>query len=136
MGRARGLQPSNYFSTPDCIIQHQANGTFLSHDQLPEYEWQNATVLIVFDLDRRIDTQCQRRLPWRSTLFVYKKRNMLSGMHVAVFQTGNIKRLRAIQAEGCGRFPLLELQGQHTHPNQVRAMYTFERFRDDGPNAH
>src|SRR5215211_4692932 len=52
------------------------------------------------------------------------------GARVQLFNAGDHKRLFARQAQGFGVLPFRELERQHAHPDQVRAVNPLIRFRD------
>ena len=50
-------------------------------------------------------------------------------------EANDVEDLLAAQPERLSRLPVVELQGQDPHPDQVRTMDALERFGEDGPDA-
>src|SRR2546426_638412 len=56
--------------------------------------------------------------------------HVLTRSDFAAFQSGNVKSFYAIETQRSSVGTFFELARQHTHPDQVAAMYAFEALRD------
>src|SRR3954453_3445389 len=108
-------------------------GLSLRH-QLPEHERKNAAVLVVIDFDRRIDSYRYRHFIGSATRMPDYQRHFLPGTQ-RMTDTGDVEHFAAGEAEGLRTGPFLELQRQHAHADEIRAMDALEALRDDCADA-
>src|SRR5436190_15648183 len=92
---------------------------------------QDAAVPVVLDLDRRVDSQQNRHPLFRSILALDDEHDVLLRFDLCV-EAEDVELFVALQPEGLRALVALELQRQHTHADQIRAMNALETPRDDG----
>src|SRR6185369_17449025 len=102
--------------------------------QLPQHVRQNPTVLVVINLDRRIDPERDRNLFTLATRTMNHKRHILPRLD-ARLNPEQIKRLRAVEFQRSRTHIFSELARQHTHSDEVAAMNTLEALRNHGLHA-
>src|SRR4051794_6461231 len=95
--------------------------------QLPQHELQDAAVLVVLALLEGVDAHRRRELGVAS-LHRHLGR-------VAAVESGDRDLLLAREAERLRGLALGELQRQHAHAHEVRAVDALEGLRDHGPHA-
>src|ERR687898_2350291 len=105
---------------------------FLS-EHLAQHGLQDAAVTEVLDLDRGVHAGLYPEL----LLFAFVARDLHGQLHARLEagEARDVKGLVAREAEGFCALALGELQGQHAHADQVRAVDAFEALRDNGPDA-
>ena len=96
--------------------------------QLAQHERQDAAVLVVLDLLRRVDAHARREL-----LVVRRCTRDLLGL--AALDAGDRELLLAGQPERLGVLAVGELQRQHAHADQVGAVDALEGLGDHRPHA-
>jgi DNA-binding NtrC family response regulator len=102
-------------------------------DQLAQDRLENAAVAVVVDLDRGVEAAGHahgRRLPGALHLHDH----VLPRPDLAA-DAAHREDLLAVEAQGLRVLPGLELQGQHAHAHEVRAVDPLVALRDDGPHA-
>src|SRR5436190_574094 len=102
----------------------------IARHQLAQNKWQNSAVPVVINLDRRIDAQ----LYWnRFALPVLARdfeRHHLSGLN-RLRQSRDGVSLGTVESKGLRIRSFSELQWQHAHADQIRAMNALEARRHD-----
>ena len=94
---------------------------------------QDAAVAVVADLDRCVDAAGRDKSHDRAVGLAGDDLDGLLLFQVVV--EGDFKFLGAVQAERLAAFAFAELQREHSHADQIRAVNSFERGGDDGSNA-
>ena len=100
-----------------------------TRQQLPQHIRQDAAVQEVINFDRRVDAQDERDLQRLAISAVDHERDALARTNFP-FQARDVECFAAIQFEGLGRRPLVELARQHTHAHKVAAVDPFKTLRD------
>src|SRR4051812_42405185 len=90
-----------------------------SAHQLPQYERQDASVLVVVDFDRRVDADDQRGGFRRSVCAMNDQRRFLAGAEIAG-DAGDVEGLGAIEGQRLRVCAFFELQREDAHADQVR----------------
>src|SRR5260221_7922075 len=116
------------------LLRGCANRRSGSPENLAQYERQDAAVLVVVHLDRRIDAQQHLDLRSGPVLVVDHDRHFLARVH-AVFDTEDVDGLVAFDAERGHRVVPHELEGQHAHHDEVGAVDALEALDDHGTRA-
>src|SRR5438309_513361 len=102
-------------------------------NQLAEHIGQDASVLVVLDLDRRVDAQHDVDVECLAVLAVNGQLRLLHRAYgtepgdVECFGTVELQRLRVR--------PFFELQRQNAHADKVRSVDALETLRHDGADA-
>src|SRR5471032_964872 len=102
--------------------------------QLAQHEWQNTAVLVVINFDRRIDTQQHFDVNAGAVGAVDHQGSQLLWLDFA-FEAFQVEGFIAGDAQGLHAVVADELQWQHAHADQVRAVNTLERAGDHGFHA-
>src|SRR5690349_12147238 len=102
-------------------------------NQFPQHEWKNSTVLVVIDLDWRIDSAQRRNRLLRSVLARDDERHLL--LRADVGRHVDVEQFIAFDSQRFSRFAAGELQRQHAHADEIGAVDPFEAFRDDRLDA-
>src|SRR5262245_15245565 len=103
-------------------------------DQLAQYVRQDAAVLVVIELDRRIYAQLHRDLFSGPVRAAYDQRDVLLRPDPAV-ETDYVESFRAVEVEGLRADAFFELQRQHAHSDQVATVNPLEALGDDRSHA-
>src|SRR5262245_12607354 len=103
-------------------------------DQLAQYVRQDAAVLVVIDLDRRIYAQLHRDLFSGPVRAAYDQRDILLRPDPAV-ESDDVESFRAVEVERLRADAFFELQRQHAHSDQVAAVNPLEALGDDRAHA-
>src|SRR5438552_1173863 len=98
-------------------------------EYLAQYERQDAAVLVIVHLDRRVDAQQQRDFLYAAVGSPDHERRFLLRPH-ARFDAGDVDDLVPLDSERLHRIAARELEGEHAHPDEVRAMDTLEALHD------
>src|SRR6266581_4511510 len=98
-------------------------------ENLAQYERQDAAVLVVVHLDRRVDAQEQRDFLRAAVLAPDHERRVLLRPDLAL-DAANVYGLVAFDAERRDRVAAFELEGKHAHADEVRAMDALEALHD------
>jgi hypothetical protein len=99
----------------------------------PEHKRKNAAVLVVVDLDRRVDAQRHRQL---LAAAIGARHHQLRVASRSQQRIGNhVDQLVALQAQRLPGVAPLELQGQNAHADQVAAVDALEALGDHGLDA-
>src|SRR5258705_437650 len=120
------------FSTarePFLDLRGCANRRSGSPENLAQYERQDAAVLVVVHLDRRLDAQQQRDFLHAAVGSPDDERRVLLRPDLA-FDAADVHGLVAFDAERRDRVAALELEGEHAHADEVGAMDTLEALHD------
>ena len=88
----------------------------------------------VFDLNRRINAQRERYFLNTSVVAMNDEPHVLARRDLTV-ESADVEDFRAVEFERHRRRVTFELQRQHAHPDEVRAVYALEAARDDGAHA-
>src|SRR6266700_6014925 len=99
-----------------------------------QHEWQDAAVLVVVDLDRRVDAQQQRDFLHAAVLPPDHQRRVLLRPDLAL-DAADVDGFVAFDAERSDRVAALELEGQHAHADEVRAVDALEALHDHCAHA-
>src|SRR5258708_12733421 len=102
--------------------------------RLPQDERQDATMLVVVDLDGRVDAHADQGCLGRSVPAVNDERRVLARAELSL-QADDVVRFAAVEVKRLGARSLFELQWEHTHTDEVRAMDPLETLRDHGAHA-
>src|SRR5205814_3519730 len=86
-------------------------------EYLAQYERQDAAVLVVVHLDRRVDAQQQRDFLHAAVLAPDHERRVLLRPQLAL-DAANVQGLVAFDPKRRDRVPAFELEGKHAHPDE------------------
>src|SRR5258708_2263881 len=89
--------------------------------QLPQHERQNAAVLVVINLNRRINAAADGNIFNLPVLARNLQREVLLRLDVRV-EADNVKGFSSVQFQCQCESTFLELQRQHAHADEVAAM--------------
>src|SRR5262249_25973178 len=103
-------------------------------DQLAQHVRQDAAVLVVIDLDRRIDAQLHRNLFSGPVRAAYDQPDVLLRSDPAV-ESDDVESFRAVEVERLRADAFFKLQRQHAHSDQVAAVNPLEALGDDRTHA-
>src|SRR5579863_1813100 len=124
-GRLQNKSSCLFFEVPSpAVPQHKT-----LPDHLPQNIMENPAVLVVGDLERRIDTRNRENVSFFAVRVAHVDTHVLPRLEIAR-QTLDIEGLKARQPE---RFCILagqKFERQHAHPYQVAAMDALEAFRE------
>src|SRR5262249_22474152 len=111
-----------------CSVMTSSSGCFARRRQLAQHVVQDAAVLEVLALFRRIDAHPHFELDRRA-----RRRRCDDGddFRRAAVQPDDLEGLLAGEPERLRVLAFLELQRQHAHADQVRAVDALEAFGDD-----
>src|SRR6266508_1847098 len=98
-------------------------------ENLAQHERQDAAVLVVVHLDRRVDAQQHLDLLLRSVLAADDERRFLLRPD-ARFDAGNDDDLVPLDSERLHRIVAGELEREHAHADEVRAVDALEALHD------
>src|ERR1051325_3604106 len=101
-----------------------------SGQELPEHEREDASMLVVIDLDRRIYAQRERHFFSLAAGAVNDHRHVHARLDAAL-KASDGKRLRPVEIESRGARALFKLAGEHAHADEVAAMYALEALGHD-----
>src|SRR5262249_28854778 len=125
---------------PNLNVQEQSavaavrrRGSGLS-DQLAQHVRQDAAVLVIIDLDRRIYAQLHRNLFSGPVRAAYDQRDILLRPDPAV-ESDDVESFRAVEVERLRADAFFELQRQHAHSDQVAAVNPLEALGDGRSHA-
>src|SRR5947209_16518678 len=90
---------------------------------------------VVFDLNRRVYAERDGNLLLLAAGAAYAERHVLARPDLDAIEADDIENLRAVEAQRLGVRVLLELQGEHAHADEVRAVYALEALGDDGAHT-
>src|SRR5216684_4957320 len=129
---------------PTTITSQWMPGTFYSGggpnrrsrlaENLAQYERQDAAVLVVVHLDRRVDAQQQRDFLDAAVGSPDHEGRILLRLDLAL-GAANVDGFVALDAQGRNRVAALELEGQHAHADEVRAVDALEALHDHRAHA-
>src|SRR6266852_2103653 len=103
-------------------------------EKIAQHERKNPAVHVVIHLDRRVDAQQQLDVLLRSVLAADDERRLLSRPD-ARFDAGDVDDLVPPDSERSYRIVAGELEGEHAHAHQVRAVDALEAAHDHRTNA-
>ena len=126
--RHRGIDP------PEPRGSDGPRGAGSGRQQLAQHEGQDAAVLVVVHLDRRVDAQQHGHVLLGTVLAGDRQRHVLHRLD-AVFQAGDVVGFLAGDAQRLHAVVALELQRQHAHADQVAAVDALEAAGDHGLHA-
>src|SRR2546427_3023290 len=116
--------------TPDTFYSRGGpNRRTRSTEQFAQHERQDAAVLVVVHLDRRVDAHEQRNFLHAAVGSPDHQRRVLLRPDLAL-DAANVYGLVAFDAERRDRVAAFELEGEHTHADEVRAMDALEALHD------
>src|SRR6266513_4844683 len=101
--------------------------------QFAQHERQDAAVLVVVHLDRRVDAQEQRDFLHAAVGPPDRERRVLLRPDLSL-DAADVDDLVALDAERSDRVAALELEGQHAHADEVRAVDALEALHDHRAN--
>src|SRR5690348_7920895 len=100
--------------------------------KLLENVGQYAALHVIIHLGFRINSTEQVNLAAHSVRPANNERDVL--LRADIFQAQKIELFIAFYPERPNVVLILELQGQHTHSDEITAMNAFKTFRDDSPD--
>src|SRR5262249_14238955 len=103
-------------------------------DQLTQDVRQNTAVLVVINLNRRINTKLDWDLFFGPAGAMNDQRDILLGLD-PIAQSDDIEGFRAEEVERVRADAFIELKWQHAHSDQVAAMNPLEALSDDRAHA-
>src|SRR6266581_4085540 len=103
-------------------------------EKIAQHERQDAAVLVVVHLDRRVDAQQQRDFLRAAVGSPDHERRVLLRPDLAL-DAANVQGLVAFDPERRDRVAAFELEGEHTHADEVRAMDALEALHDHRAHA-
>src|SRR6266480_7361038 len=116
--------------TPDTFYSRGGpNRRTHSTEQFAQYERQDAAVLVVVHLDRRVDAHEQRNFLHAAVGSPDHQRRVLLRLELSL-DAANVYGLVAFDAERRDRVAAFELEGKHAHADEVCAMDAREALHD------
>src|SRR5438105_4622038 len=104
-------------------------------DELTKDEGEYAAVSVIFDLNRRVYAERDGNFLLVAVGAANAKRQVLARRYLAAFQAHDVEDLRAVEPKRLGVRALFELEREHAHADEVRAVYALEALGDDGAHA-
>src|SRR5712692_3913768 len=98
-------------------------------EEIAQHERQDAAVLVVVHLDRGVDAQQQRDFLHAAVGSPDHQRRVLLRPDLSL-DAANVDGFVAFDAERLDHVAALELEGEHAHADQVRAVDALEALRD------
>src|SRR5688572_7466249 len=108
------------------IVNGQLSIVNSSAGQLPQHVRQDAAVLVVVQLFRGVDAGADRETLLRARRL--RDHGQLRARRRRVVESFDGVLLESGEAKGLARLTVDELEREYSHPNQVRAVNTLERF--------
>src|SRR6266853_1423073 len=115
-------------------LRGDANRGTRFSEYFTQHEGQDAAVLVVVDLDRRVDAQQQRHFLHAAVGSPDHERRVLLRPDLAL-DAANVEGLVAFDPERRDRVAAFELEGEHAHADEVRAMDALEALHDHRAHA-
>src|SRR5690348_17316740 len=111
-----------------------AYGLKLSLHHPAQHVLQDAAVPEIFELVERIDTAQQRHLVGLAVGAVNPAKELGARLQ-ALGDAENVEALGAVELQGLTILAFLELQGEHRHADEIRAMDALETLDDHRAHA-
>src|SRR6266446_6280684 len=115
-------------------LRGDANRGTRFSEYFTQHEGQDAAVLVVVDLDRRVDAQQQRHFLHAAVGSPDHERRVLLRPDLAL-DAANVQGLVAFDAQRRDRVAAFELERQHTHSHEIGAVDALEAAHDHRTNA-